>query len=573
MSAGAGLNLAFPFRRPAGIASPFPFRRLRHFIRDARAGATAVVAAAVVLMTVGAGAVIADHLLLVDKRDTLKAAIDAAGTAATLELGRLLDQNPNLTDAEIESALVPVARRYIELNLEHLPEDRLTRAKVTLAVELAVDRVLRTVDIDAATDLGGTLLSESLPMLKDTVPSGATRAGAQVESLVEPVEVVLAIDVSLSMDRRLNWHRACNNCPDSRMNVVKRAASRLVDILDPSAENRVAIGVVPWHHFVRLDADTADTWETNGWAVYPTSRLYPRPYLCSGAEGECSPPPPAFSQNIAPSAPEEGWNGCLDGDRTGPVRTHAKLPDTVEDGLDTPLERPFAQAFYPAGRGHSYQCLTTPFPHGATRQYCFSGTRYSYYTNSGTYAIKTLNDAEMGCADDNPPILPLSNDANDVKAAIDALAPVGDHTDSALGVVWAQSLLESSWNATWGGGAHPIDPTSTNGVELRKVIVLLTDGEDTKCGYDGRDCAGTQIAFSRSEACSAAKAEGTEIFVITAMHQSRVSDSLAEALRGCSSQSDDSDNTYVFIGNVTADDLESAFADIANQLRSVRRIN
>ena len=573
MSAGAGLNLAFPFRRPTGIASPFPFRRLRHFIRDARAGATAVVAAAVVLMTVGAGAVIADHLLLVDKRDTLKSAIDAAGIAATAELGRLLDQNPNLTDAEIESALVPVARRYIELNLDHLPEDRLTRAKVTLAVELAVDRVLRTVDVDAAADLGGTLLSESLPMLKDTVPSGATRAGAQVESLVEPVEVVLAIDVSKSMDRQLNSHRACDDCADSRMNVVKRAASRLVDILAPSAENRVAIGVVPWHHFVRLDADTADTWETNRWAVYPTSRLYPQPYICGW--NECSPPPPAFSQNTAPSPPQDQeWNGCLDGDRTGPVRTHAKLPDSVDDWLDTPEDRPVAQAFFPAGRGHSYQCLTTPFPYGATRQICFSGTRHVYYTNTNTYGTKTLNDAQMGCAADNPPILPLSNDATKVKTAIGALAPIGDVTDSALGVVWAQSLLESSWNATWGGGTHPIDPTSTNGADLRKVVVLLTDGEDTKCGvWQDEHCGGTQLGFSPTEACSAAKAKGTEIFVITAMHQDRVSDSLAETLRDCSSESDDSDNTYVFIGNVTTDDLESAFADIANQLRSVRRIN
>ena len=433
-------------------------------------------------------------------------------------------------------------------------------------------------DVDAGADLGGAFLSESLPMLADTAPQGATRAGAQVESLVEPVEVVLAIDVSKSMDRRLSLDRwaahwkACNDCPDSRMNAVKRAASRLVDILAPSAENRVAIGVVPWHHFVRLDADTASTWETNRWAVYPTSRLYPWPYLC--AWEECSPPAPAFAQNTAPSAPEEGWNGCLDGDRTGPVRTHAKLPDTVEDGLDTPFERPFAQAFYPAGRGHAYECLTTPFPHGATKQICFSGTRYSYYRNTGTYAAQPLHDPKLGCADDNPPILPLSNDANDVKTAIDALAPVGDVTDKALGVVWAQSLLESSWNAAWGGGAHPMDPTSTDDVELRKVIVLLTDGEDTKCGImHDEHCGGTQLGFSPSEACSEAKAKGTEIFVITAMHPSLVSDSLAAELRACSSASDDPDGTYVFIGNVTADDLESAFAGIANQLRSVRRIN
>ena len=544
---------------------------LRHFIRDTRAGATALVATAITVMTVGASALIVDHLLLVDRRDMLKAAADAAGIAATIEFGRLLDQNSNLTDAEIESTLAPVARRYIELNLGHLPEDRFTRAKATLAVDLAIDRALRTVDVDAAADLGDTLLSGSLPMLRDAVPSGMTRAAAQSESLVDPVEVVLAIDVSKSMDRRLNsTSRGCTDCPDSRMNVVKRAASRLVDILDPSAENRVAVGVVPWHHFVRLDADTASTWETNGWSVYPTSRLYPWTYTCRYEE--CSPPAPAFSQRTAPSAPED-WNGCLDSDRTGSVHTRAALPDSVGDALDTPFDRPFAQAFYPAGRGHAYECLTTPFPQGATKQFCFSGTRYRYNRYNNTYTVEELNDAKMGCADDNPPILPLSNDANDVKTAIDALAPVGDVTDKATGLVWAQSLLESSWNAAWGGGAHPMDPTSTDDVELRKVIVLLTDGEDTKCGVRHNEhCGGTQLGFSPSEACSAAKAKGTEIFVITAMHPRLVSDSLAAELRACSSASDDSDGTYVFIGNVTPDDLESAFADIANQLRSVRRV-
>ena len=38
----------------------------------------------------------------------------------------------------------------------------------------------------------------------------------------------------------------------SRMQIVKEAASKLVAILDPKADNRVAVGVVPWHINVRL---------------------------------------------------------------------------------------------------------------------------------------------------------------------------------------------------------------------------------------------------------------------------------------------------------------------------------
>ena len=544
-----------------------PAEYLRHFLRDTRAGATAIAAVAVTLMTVGATALTVDHLLLVDQRDTLKAAANAAGTATTLELGRLLDNDPTITDAALKNALAPIARRYVEFNLGHLPADRLARAKATLAVDLAISRGQRTVNVNAAVDLGGTLLSGSLSVLGDAAPpGGTTQAVTQVESLVNPVEVVLALDISTSMDRQVGPDpRICNGCEDSRLNVVKRSASRLVDILAPSAINRVAVGVVPWGDFVRLDAETASTWETNGWAVYPTTRLYPEPYGCAG---ECSPPPPASAQGTAPAAPQD-WNGCLNSDRTGAVHTRAALPDSVDDALDTPSERPFAQAFFPAGRAYAYECLTTPFPSGATWQNCFSGTR-SYYS-AGAYQTMALTDAEYGCADDHPSILPLSNDPAEVKAAIDALAPVGYQTYSALGVLWAQGLLDSSWNAAWGGGRHPVEPDDDDG--LRKVIVLLTDGKDTHCGT-GQNCLedASKLGFLRSEACSAAKAEGSEIFVITAMHPHQVTEDLAASLRACSSASDESDNTYVFIGNQTADDLEAAFSDIANQLRSVRRV-
>ena len=61
-------------------------RHLQHFVRDTRAGATAFVAVAAVLMTIGGSVLISDHAALVDQRDTLKAATNAAGIAATNEL-------------------------------------------------------------------------------------------------------------------------------------------------------------------------------------------------------------------------------------------------------------------------------------------------------------------------------------------------------------------------------------------------------------------------------------------------------------------------------------------------------
>ena len=85
------------------------------FLQDARAGATALVAAAVAVMSVGGAALIIDHQWLVGQRDLVKSAADAAAVAATIELARA---PATLDDAALETALLATARRYVELNLK-----------------------------------------------------------------------------------------------------------------------------------------------------------------------------------------------------------------------------------------------------------------------------------------------------------------------------------------------------------------------------------------------------------------------------------------------------------------------
>ena len=145
-------------------------------------------------------------------------------------------------------------------------------------------------------------------------------------------------------------------------------------------------------------------------------------------------------------------------------------------------------------------------------------------------------------------------------------------TYSALGVLWGQRLLDHSWKDVWGGDLHPVDPDARDGEGLRKVVVLLTDGEDTHCGYGNPTCADSALGFSRTDACNAVRAAGTEIFVIAAMHPDEVSQALGDSLRACSSESDDPDATYAFLNNATPENLEAAFAEIANQLMSTRRL-
>ena len=537
---------------------------MRQFLRSTRAGATAIAAAAVTVITIGCAALLGDHVWLVDQRDALESASAAAGVAATLEMGRLMDTQPGISDADLETKLSAVARRYVLLNLQYLSAERLAQATSTLVMTVVPNRVQRTVDVSVEADLGGTVLSRHMPLLGEYAGPGATRVEAQIESVTNPVEVVLAIDISMSMKALLDG-RSCATCPDNRISIVKRAAANLVDILQPSADNRIAVGVVPWHTAVRLASRTASDWRRDGWATYPTRRVYGEPYVCHGTD--CTPPAP--SEQALPATAPETWNGCLDSQRVGSVGARASLPATSEF-FTLPSSNAFAQLFYRASQGSSYDCRARPLPTDFDWQICYHGRRYARSGPDDGYNPNT--DAQTDCADDNPVIHPLSTDGEAIKQAINALEPVGARTYSALGLLWGQRLVQHSWNGVWGGGVHPVDPHARGSGALRKAIVLLTDGEDTHCGLTNATCADSVLGYARADACTAVKATGTEIFVIAAMHPDKVSNTLGHSLRSCSSESDDSSVKYAFLNHSTPEELEETFAAIANQLRVVRQI-
>ena len=533
------------------------------FIRDGGGGATAIVAGAVTVMAVGASALIVDHNWLVDQRDVLKRASDAAAVAATIELKRL---PPETTDEALQATLQQVAQNYVSLNLAYLPEERLARAKETLSVEVTPDRAQSTVNVAVSADLGGTLFTRHLPIAGNYTGPAEIAVEAKVESLTVPIEVVLAIDVSSSMELALDgvyaWRISETEGIDSRMVIVKRAALQLVDILDPNEDDRVAISVVPWQILIRLDETARQNWETetNGWAKYPESRHYDAAYACK-PQGTCI--AVATDDNL-PADPGESWKGCLDEHRVDNLG-HADLP-AAEDLLDVPSDSAFAQAIFPSLQGKAYDCLEPPLPSNFHYQSCYGEDPHdSKRVYDNTYP-------QGDCWDNMPSILPLTSDRKTIDEAIDALLPIGQRTYSSLGILWGQRSLSHEWKEVWGDDVHPVDATSGVNEGMRKAIVLLTDGEDNPCGLYDPSCTTNDVGLVRSTACTAAKAEGTEIFVVAAMHPDQVSGELATSLRACSSAADNPDGKYVFLNNSDAESLEVAFAEIAEQLRIFRRL-
>ena len=551
----------------------------RGFLRDARAAATGIAAVAVTVITVSATAFVADSKWLVDQRDVLKSASNAAGIAATLELTRQLDANPGISDADLSAILEPIARRYILLNLRHLDADRYARAERTLVVQIVVNRHQRTVDVSAASELGGTFMSRMLPFMAESAVGERMQVESLIETVTDPIEVVLAIDVSDSMNNALDHFRPPDTrLPDgqvltladlenaglTRMGIVKIAATNLVDILGPSEDDRIAIGVVPWSNVVRLDMQARGRWEHNDWARYPTGRVYGVPYRCK-PNLQCADPPPV-TQNVA-SSPPEAWVGCLDEPRTGSVGTFAQLPAAAEL-LWPPALSAFAQNYFPAWHAYTYECIATR-PPDMNYQMC-----YGPPANSKTWGNQP---SQLGCKNringiEMPSMHALSTDRAVVDQAIGALVPMGSGTYSSLGVLWAQRMLEHSWKDVWEGTGHPVDPQDPDNAGLRKAIVLLTDGVDNYCGLTDPACDNRDMGVPLQVACDVAKASGSEIFVVTAMAPTYVPPDLVGRLRACSSESDNPDGTYVFVDNATPEALVASFAEIANQLRTVRRV-
>lgn len=533
-------------------------RPVRRFLRDRRAAATAYVAIGVVIMTLGGTAVIVDHDRLVGQRDLLQSAADAVSMSATLELSGLPS---SMSDGDVEERLMAVARKYAVLNVLGNTYDPDLQAG-DISVTLDIDRTAGTVGASVRANIGRTAMSQRL--FGNSGPGPIARESG-VESVRNAVEVVLAIDISRSMWNELGGSRPGPGEP-SRMDIVRQAAHELVDILDPSEGNRVAVGLVPWHILVRLSATMQADWVADGWAKYPQSRNYAASYACK-PEGNCT----AFDVDQAlPASIDETWQGCLDEHRVSGSGDHASLP-AVSDLVAPPSSHPFAQAIFPSVQGAAYECLQSPLPDNFYYQVCYGQDP----ADLGNVFDGT--SAQKGCASPHngtpiPAILPLTSEAAAIRAAIDSLTPVGFRTYSTLGVLWGQRLLSHSWQDVWGGAVHPVDPDASGNAGTRKAIVLLTDGEDNQCGRHDPGCETNDVGIERTVACTAAKAAGTEIFVIAAMHPDEVSGSLGTALRACSSEADRPEGSYVFLENRDSETLRAAFADIANQLRTIRRI-
>ena len=424
------------------------------FLRSTRAGATAIAAAAVTVMAVGGVALITDHIWLVDQRDTLKSAANSASIAATLAMNRMLESDSSVSDAALIAALTPVARRYVELNLSHLPTARFTRAKDTLVIIPAVNRRGGRVDVAAEADLGGPLVARALPLLVGVTEPRPMKATAAVECASTAIEVVLALDVTVSMHGTIDDSLSATG-NNRRLNAVVRAAKALVtELLATCDESSIAIGIVPWDKTVRLP-DPAE-WRRKGWVATRPNRTSTIP---------------------------TSWAGCV-GDRAhdaDPLDALA-LARATSLSLDLPSSTSAFPAFiYPDTTSFSVTpmaaLIRAAFPNLATSDpdldldANLKKIRDNDWGVSGRLGVGGPN---FNCTATE--MLPLTTNHTSIETALNHVRTNrvwGGGTMAHLGVTWGRRMLAPTWRTVWGGIDHPIDPAAG---EVTKVLVLLSDG-------------------------------------------------------------------------------------------------
>ena len=428
---------------------------MRRFVRDTRAGATAIAAAAVTVMTVGGAALISDHAWLIDQRDVLKTAADAAGVAATLAMTRLAGQTH--TDEELEAELEPVVKRYILLNLEHLPPERYEAAQDSLKVTLDIDRDQNTVDVTAMANLGGTLFSRHMPLLGNYEGPSKILAKTGTQCSGGIIEVVLALDVTASMNAKID-NRYPKTPDNQRMPVAIEAAKTLVEELHSGCDDTdVVIGVVPWDKTVRLPSP--EKWGSNGWV--DTSNF--------GRER---------------SQPgHEDWEGCV------ADRRHAAADPRSSDGLSLTLPgtAPIPAWMYPDANRLD-PALIAEVRQAIFDNFSAHGVEQSLGATGVDQLLREHGDNSWDRAGRGPnfhctwtAILPLSPDREEVEGVLDSLYDtsrtpplMGGVTMSHLGLTWGHRMLAPTWREVWGDDTHPVEPADT----VTKALVLLTDGQN-----------------------------------------------------------------------------------------------
>ncbi|MFN0218733.1 MAG: hypothetical protein ACKVP4_07980 [Hyphomicrobium sp.] len=329
----------------------------------------------------------------------------------------------------------------------------------------------------------------------------AISATAEAEIGQEPIEVVLALDNTTSME-------------GAKLAALKDAAKMLIDAAfrAPEAVNSVKMGIVPFAEYVNvgidkrgsawLDVEDDDvsgsqkycTWDTSAVLVANSCTTFSSTYTLDGvtypSSGEACQFTGASGTTTCQSTISNVWRGCV-GSRAYPL----ELSDS----------------------GYSQRIP------GLMNSWC------------------------------PQPITPLQSDADALKAAIDSMSASGN-TYIPTGLIWGWRVLSD---------IQPFDEAhaygaNVNGKPVRKILVMMTDGENSNSPsypwHGGSDVA--EANTLTAESCAGIKAAGIEIYTVAF---DVTDDAIKGVLEACAS------STSNYFDAMGTTQLSSAFEAIAKE--------
>ena len=532
----------------------YPWVRLWALWGDRR-GAIAVLFALMLVPLLGFVGLAVDGVLLYSVQSKLQDALDAAALAGARVL-----RDPG-RDARISD--------YFNANY---PEGYLRTTELNLNIE----------DGDAGN--GRLVLSAEA-----TVPTTFSRVlgfdevtvSARTGVLREPrgMELALVIDTTGSMD-----NLAGGGDERTRMQAVRDTAAELVDHLYGSDEtvNNLWISLVPFTTTVNIGSERTD-WLTSydpgdylppeawdrGKEYVPLDavRFEGKPYeairTSTGA-------PPDISGAEWQLLPRVRWKGCVlvrEGD--------------YDQTDDPPSVQAFTNQFWPSTAGDG-------LPGGLGNN---DWTWSNIDETSG--AKKQGLGPNLTCGE---AIMPLTAEKTTVQTAIREMQTwARGGTMANLGLLWGWRTLSPRWRGLWGGSTPSDMPLDYSLPHIDKVIVLLTDGENswnewqspwyfdevqgrqrrslqpdyTAYGDFSEDMLGVttpaeasgELDDRTSDLCGSIKSQGITLFTIT----TGTNDPLLQDLyRKCASSSEHYSNVTSAAG------LRTAFQGIERELANLR---
>ena len=302
------------------------------------------------------------------------------------------------------------------------------------------------------------------------------------------------LEVALVLDNTLSMDGG------GRMTVLKTAAKNLIDTVSTAAltPGDVKVSIVPFN----VDVKVGTSYENANWIRWDL-------FVPSGGGGGGN-NGPGNSNNCniilillglcnnsgGSSNSHAGWNGCIM-DRDQNYDAQNTLPPATSGGSD------------------------------ATRYPAHENTSYNSDCNMQT-------------------IMPLSSNWSALKTHIDNMVPAG-YTNTTIGLAWG-------WNMLTPGA--PLSSAASPASNLDKVIVFLTDGDNTRSSRWGT--SQSTLDARTSLVCANIKAAGILVYSV------RVIDGNATLIRNCATQ------TSMYYSVSSASELTSVFASIAQSLSNLR---